>query len=137
MLYHFGVILVSVGVFWRPWGCQGTPKGGPRRKSDEKVGSWALRGSSPGTPLGTQIDEKSRKSRSEKHVGKHCVRCCTRGVSGPPPTLKIMVLSKRNHRFHISIWSSKTTENNAQRVSFGTPLSGFWNFWAPFGRMNK
>ena len=29
-------------------------------------------------------------------------KCCTRALSGPPPTVKIMVSLSRNHRFHIS-----------------------------------
>ena len=41
-------------------------------KSNRESGSWVLCGSSPGTPFGAPIDDKSRKSRSEKHVGKHC-----------------------------------------------------------------
>ena len=39
-----------------------------------------------------------------------------------------MVSLARNHHLHISTWSSKTTENCAQRVPFETPLTGFCGF---------
>ena len=48
------------------------------------------------------------------------------GLWGPPPTVKTMVSCTRNHGFHISTWSSKMTENCAQRVPFGMPLGSFW-----------
>ena len=30
--FHFGVILVPLGVIWRPWAPQGTPKGAESKK---------------------------------------------------------------------------------------------------------
>ena len=66
---------------------------------DENVGSGVL-------PFGPQVDQNPRKIEKKSLGGARCkalcARCCTRGASGPPPTMKTMVSCRRNHCFHSS-----------------------------------
>ena len=52
---HFNVILVSVGVFWRPCALQGSPERGRVENVSKKV----VRGSTTGPPKSTQNLSKS------------------------------------------------------------------------------
>ena len=87
------------------------PVKAPCRKSDENVGSLTAFWHPLGVPLGTIS-------------GTFCVLFDTfsvhffeasfegfRSLRGPTPTVKTMVSFTRNHRFHISTWSSKIIEN--------------------------
>ena len=56
------------------------------------------------------------KKRVQKTVKK---QGAARGLSEPPPTFKITALSTRNYNFHISTWTSHTTQNGDQWVSLG------------------
>ena len=129
--------------FLCPWGCFGdpgpqrAPPKGSRRKSDEKVGSLAACWPPQGVPLGS--DFLILLCFSEFFLVCFSKRFWegSWGLWGPPPTMKMMVSLKRNHRLHISTWSSKTIENVVQRVPFGTPLGGFGCCWGPFWGMRK
>ena len=116
--------------FWCPRGLLAT-LGFPRsplrrhgRKSDRKSGLGVLPWNLFWAPSRRRIEKKSLRETCWNALR---AKCCTRGVSGPPPTMKTMVSCTRNHRFHISTWSSKTTENGVQRV----PL------WDPLGRLGR
>ena len=93
----FGVIFVVLGGVLATTGSRGLPKGGRVGKVTEKVVRGPFVGPPPG-PLGSpnrqQIEKKSFREARWKTL---CARCCPRGVSGPPPTMKIMVLHTRNH----------------------------------------
>ena len=136
LLCHFAVILVSVGVFWRPWAHR-APLKGPRQKSDEKVGSLVAFWHPQRVPLGTFFG-------IFRVFSEFFVVCFSKsflegfwGLWAPPPTMRIMVSFKRNHCFHFSTWSSKTTENGVPWMPFGTPLGGFGGCWEPFWGMRK
>ena len=120
---NFGVILVSLGVFWGPRASQGTPQ----RGRVEKVMKKLVRGSSPG---GSKFQQNRTKIAKKSLRGARwkvpVARCCTRGTSGPPPTMKMSVSSTRNDHFHSSTWRPKAIENGVQWVPFGTPLGGFF-----------
>ena len=49
--------------------------------------------------------------------------CCTRGLRGPPPTMKIMVSFPRNHHFQISTCTSKMSGNCLQWVPLWVVLA--------------
>ena len=108
---HFGTLLVSVGVFWRPWGSPGHPL----RRHVEKVTKMLVRWPPFGIPLGSLW-------------GQFSILFCVFSICvlyiflkrffegfcslwGPTPTVKTMVSCTRNHCFHISTWSSKIIEN--------------------------
>ena len=76
----FDVILASLGCLLATLGIPGTPRGGRVEKVAEKV----VFGSSPGISFGDQIDKELGKSRSEKHVGTHCVQSAAQEVSWDP-----------------------------------------------------
>ena len=130
LLCHFGVILVSVVVFWPPR----APLKGPRRKSDEKVGSLAAFWLPQGVPLEHVLCVflKLFLVMFSKRFWEGFL-----GLWGFPPTTKSMVSYIRNHRFHISTWSSRTIENDAQSVPFRTPLGGFGRCWDLFWGIKK
>ena len=92
------------------------------RLFDENVGSWVL-------PGGSQFQQNPRKIEKKSLGGARwkalCARCCTRGASGPPPTMKTMVSFTRNHRFHISTCTSNTTENDVQGLPLCYPFGWF------------
>ena len=118
---RFFMILVSFWChfcpFWRHFsvlggllatlGLPGDPPKGPRQKGDEKVGSWVLPGGSQFQRNPRKIEKKSLRGGRWKAL---CPRCCTRGASGPPPTMKTMVSCTRNHRFHSSPGGPKHSE---------------------------
>ena len=124
---HFGVILVSLGAVWGPRASQGTPQ----RGRVEKVMKKLVRGSSPGGSKfqqnPTKIEKKSLRGARWKVL---VARCCTRGASGPPPTMKTMVSCKRNCHFHISTCTLRMTGNCLQ---MGTFLGAFGRFLGLLG----
>ena len=96
---------------------------------NENVGSWVL-------PGGPQFHQNPRKIEKKSLGGARwkalCARCCTRGASGPPPTMKMMVSFRRNHCFHSSTWRSKTTKMVSNRYLLGHLWVGFWSSGAIF-----
>ena len=102
---RFGDILVS---FWCPWGSFGDPGApraplkGQRRKSDEKVGSLAAFWLPLGVPLGSNFRYFCVFSVFFLAIFSKRFLEGFWGLRGPPPTMKIMVSSRRNHNFHIS-----------------------------------
>ena len=117
--YHFGVLGVSFGDL-------GPPRDPPRRqggKNSRESDFYIL----PWDPCwGPNRQRIEKKSSREARWNAPCAKCCTRGFSGPPPTMKTMVSCARNRRFCISTWSSKTTENVIEWV----PL---WHLWRCIG----
>ena len=99
------------------------------RLLDENVGSWVL-------PGGSQFQQNPRKIEKKSLGGARwkalCARCCTRGASGPPPTMKTMVLCNRNHRFHSSPGGPKQPEIVSNRFLLGHLWVGFWPSGAIF-----
>ena len=71
----FGVILVPLGVIWRPWAPQGTPQG----SRGEKVMKKLVRGSFVGPPLGPLLEPKSVTNR-KKMVAKSTLKNLARKV---------------------------------------------------------
>ena len=72
---HFGVILVPLGVIWRPGAPQGTPQG----SRVEKVTKKLVRGSFVGPPLGPLLEPKSVTNR-KKIVAKITLKNIARKV---------------------------------------------------------
>ena len=139
--------------FWHPWGsfCNrfwsyfggpgsvldilhspGAGKGGRVEKVAEKVVQGSFVGPAPGPPLESKSIENEKKPFRGARWKTLCAKRCARGVSGSPPTMKIMVSLTRNRYSHISTWSSKTIENGFQWVPFGIPFGGFGGCWGPF-----
>ena len=90
---------------------------------DENVGSWVFPGGSQCQRNPRKIEKKSLGGARWKAL---CARCCTRGASGPPRTMKIMVSCRRNHCFHSSTWRSKTTKMVSNRYPLGHLWVCFW-----------
>ena len=92
-------------------------------KGPGKVVHGSFVGPSPGPPLEIQIVKKlTDKSVREAHRKTLCAKCYTRGLSASPPTLNMMAPFTRNHRFHISTWTSKILKIAAN----GYPFEWFW-----------
>ena len=90
---------------------------------DGNVGSWVL-------PGGCQFQQNPRKFDKRSLGGARwkalCARCCTRGASGPPPTMKTMVSFIRNHRLHSSPGGPKQPKMMFNRYLLGHLWVGFW-----------
>ena len=99
------------------------------RLFDENVGSWVLPGGSQFQKNPRNIEKKSLGGARWKAL---CARCCTRGASGPPPTMKTMVSFTRNHRFHSSPGGPKQSEIVSNRCLLGHLWVGFWRSGAIF-----
>ena len=126
---QLGIILMSflcLAVIWRPGAPQGTPPREPSRKSDEKVGSWVLRGPSPG-PLLKPTSVTNRKKNVAETTLKNIVRKVLQKRSpGPPQTMKAMVSPMQNHyfqNFHLYLQNDRKLY----------PMAAFL---APFGFQN-
>ena len=90
----------------------------------EVTKKWSPRISN-GHPFGHQIKKKRKKVVPRSTLKELHTMCCTRGLSGRPPTLKIMHLCKRNHHFH-----------NSTRSPHGSTLFWWGPLWDPFGAQN-
>ena len=82
---NFGVIFVALGRVLATLGSLGVPKGGRLEKATEKMVLGSFVGPPRGSlSFGMQINQKSRKSLLEIHVGKHCARSAAQEVSWEP-----------------------------------------------------
>ena len=114
---------------WRlHFGTFGTHFGGPGTYGDALGSTLGSRpallsilggfGTSLGTPFGSQIAQKSSKSRRKNHIEKYCAQSAAHDVPGDPPGL---VSSTRNQHFQISNRIPKMINLNG----FGCLFGGF------------
>ena len=115
------------------FGDLGPPRDPPRRqggKSERESDFLVL----PWDPFwGPNRQRIEKKSFQEARWNALCSKCCTRGVPGPPPTMKMMVSCTRNRRFYISSWSSGTTENGVQWIPLWHPWGCLGHHFGSFG----
>ena len=122
----FGVILVPLGVLWRPWAPQGTPQGSRGEKTTKK----GVRRPPPRDPFWGPLGDLGRHRADIFFVFGCRVgdRCADRRSDGqnvlhkrsprPPPTMKTKVSPTRKRRFHIYTSTSRMTENGLPWVPF-------------------
>ena len=139
---HFSVILVPLGVIWRPGAPQGTPTG----RRVEKTTKKGVRGPPPRDSFWGPLGDLGRHRADIFFVFGCRVGdlCDDRRFDGqnvlhkrsprPPQTMKPKVSPTRKRRFHISTRTSTMTENGLQWVPFWV---AFRSFWAPWGRKSR